>query len=441
MGFLDWFRQPAAARPARTMPAAETGFLSLDDPRVIEFLRFGDISATGITVNVERAMKNTSMFRAVSLISNAIGMLPLQMIDVRTKEKAIDHPAYRVLHRRPNSWQSAFDFRSLMQQRALTKGDAYALIVRSPDIRRRGRLVITQLIPVDPDRTTVRQLDDLSVVYRYQPLKGGAREYKARDVFHLRGMSFNGLNGISVVKQAAEAIGLALAAELAAGRLFKNGTFVGGALTHPGKLSDPAFERLKSSLAEKEGAENAGKNLILEEGMKYETYSTSARDAQLTDIRKMQVEEIGRATGIPRPLLMVDDTSWGSGIEALGGFFVQYGLSPWFTAWEQAVERSVLEDDEADLYAAKFNAGALLRGSMKDQAEFFAKALGAGGSRAWMSQDEVRDLSDLPARGGAADELGMGMTAAPTPAAEDDPKPLPASRGRKQNGDDDNEDA
>ena len=43
---------------------------------------------------------------------------------------------------------------------------------------------------------------------------------------------------------------------------------------------------------------------------------------------------------------------------------------------------------------------------MKDQADFFAKALGSGGSRPWMKQDEVRGLSDLPQAGGHAAELG-----------------------------------
>ncbi|MBX3494562.1 MAG: phage portal protein, partial [Parvibaculum sp.] len=324
--------------------------------------------------------------------------------------------------------------------RALLKGNGYALVVRSTDIRT-GRPKISQLVPLDPDRVHPRQLDDWSVVYKYQPAHGAAREYKSRDILHLRGLSLDGIRGISLVKQAAESIGLALAAELAAGRLFKNGSFVGGALTHPAQLSDDAFERLKSSLAEKEGAENAGKNLILEEGMKYEPYAQNARDAQLADIRKMQVEEIGRITGVPRPLLMVDETSWGSGIEALGRFFVQFALGPWFEAWQQAIERTLLDEDEEDRYSAKFNAGALLRGSIKDQAEFFAKALGTGGSQGFMIANEVRDMLDMPHRpdGNRLNQGSMGHNGGP-PLDDDttDPDDKTASRtSRKANDDDD----
>lgn len=419
---------------------AEAGaWLSLDDPRLVEFLRLGDLTATGITVNVERALRNTAMFRAVSVISYAIGMLPLQLIHDQTKEKASAHPLYRVLHRRPNGWQSAFDFRTLMQLRALVKGNGYALVLRSPDLRRGGAGRVTGLVPLDPDRVDVKQLDDWSVVYDYQPRVGGRRRYPAHDILHLRGLSLDGITGLSTVRQAAEAIALALAAEMAAGRMFKNGSFVGGALQHPGKLSDPAFERLKASLAEKEGAENAGKNLILEEGMSYQTFSSTARDAQLIDIRKMQIEEIGRATGVPRPLLMMDDTSWGSGIAELGRFFVQFALNPWFEAWQQACERVLLTDAEADAFSVKFNAGALLRGSMKDQAEFFSKALGAGGAPGWMTQNEVRDVLDMP-RVDGGDDLGkgaMGHNGGTAPPHDAEPSARPS---RKGNNDDDDED-
>jgi len=395
-------------------PRADVGdgavFYSLNDPLVREFLRDGLEAASGATVNTETALRNPAMFRAVSLISYAIGMLPLHVIDDETKEKA-DHPLFRILHREPNNWQTAFDFRSLMQLRALVKGNAYALIIRSRQIRT-GRDEIVRLVPLNPDYVQPVQNDDWSVSYRYQPPKGAQRMLRPDEVFHLRGLSLDGISGMSLVKQARDAIGLALSAEMAAGRLFKNGSFIGGALTHPGKLSDPAFERLRASLAEKEGASNAGKNLILEEGMKWENLANNAKDAQLTELRKMQVEEIARVTGVPRPLLMVDETSWGSGIQALGQFFVQYALNPWFEAWQQAAERSLLASDEKGRLAVKFNPGALLRGSTKDQGDFFSKALGSGGAPGWLSQNEVRALDDRPPVDGG-DEVSKGSQGQP----------------------------
>jgi HK97 family phage portal protein len=436
MGLLDFFRrsEPVAA-PARSEIGSAVMTLSLNDPLLLDFLRGGGEAITGQTVGVERALRNPSMLRAVSLIANSIGMLPMHLIDQKTKEKATDEPLYRLLHRQPNNWQSAFDFRALMQLRALVRGDAFALVVRRVDVRRGKQQSVERLIPLEPEQVTVRQRDDWSVEYRVQPRGGATRTYQPHEILHLRGISLDGLHGLSLVKQARDAIAIALAAEMAAGRLFKNGVLAGQALKHPGKLSPEAFDRLKASLEEKEGAENAGKSLILEEGMDWSTGSKSARDSQLTELRKLQVEEIARVTGVPRPLLMVDETSWGSGIEALGQFFVAYALNPWFEAWQQAIERTLLTEEERGRLAVKFNAAALLRGSLKDQADFLSKALGAGGHAPWMHVDEVRDVMDLPEREAPPHTMMAGSSS----ASGDDPKPKRSGKPSKQDDDDDEE--
>lgn len=444
-------REPGAAALSAGRvgsPSADGGsgamVLSLNDPRLLEFMRDGMVSSSGMTVSVERALRNTTMFRAVSLISYAIGMLPLQLIHDDTKEKATDHPLYRVLRREPNGWQSAFDFRTLLQLRALVKGDGFARIIRSPDIRRGGRKRVIGLIPLETDHVTPKISPSWDVTYRYQPPKGAAVDLPASEIFHLRGLSLDGLRGLSLVRQARDAIGLALSAELAAARLYKNGVMAGGGLKMPQgqRLSDEAYARLLESLRDKEGAENAGKTLIFEEGLEYMAIALSARDAQMVDIRKLQVEEIARVSGVPRPLLMVDDTSWGSGVEALGRFFVQYALNPWFVAWQQAIERSLLDDADKEEFSARFNAAALLNGSTKDQADFFAKALGAGGQPAWMVPNEVRDKLDMPAIAGG-DVLNLGLGAKPPeapPADETEADPAKDRRPpapRKGNDDED----
>lgn len=397
MGFFDIFRpQKAQAEQPSQSPRAAVEFYSLTDPALVEFLRDGPEASSGVSVSAARALANPAVFRSVSLISYSIGMLPLHLINSETKEKAGDHPLFPLLHREPNNWQTAFDFRCLMQLRALVKGNAYALIIRSTDVQSR-RQKVTRLVPLDPDWMTIVQNDDWSVHYEYHPPKGGKRILRPEDVFHLRGLSVDGLNGLSLVQQARDAIGLAIAADLALGRVFKNGSFIDGTLETDSKMSDTAYERLKASWEQRfSGAGNAGKTPILEEGVKYQTKGPSPKDAQSNETRARQVEEIARVFGIPRPLLMVDETSWGSGIDVLGQFFVRYALNPWFEAWQQAIERSLLVGSEKETYSAKFNAGALLRGSMKDQGEFFAKALGAGGHSPWMTPNEVRDVLDMP---------------------------------------------
>jgi HK97 family phage portal protein len=318
----------------------------------------------------------------------------------------------------PNGWQSGYDFRCLMQMRALVKGNGYARIVRGVGLKA-GQ--IQALLPLDPDRVTPYQNDDWSVVYRYSQPSGGDIILQSKDVFHLRGITMDGLNGISLVHQAREAIGLALSAERAVARVFKNGSFIDGVLQTDKTLSDTAYGRLRKSWDERYlGADGAGKTAIMEDGLKYQPIAQTPKDAQSLETRKLQIEEVARIFGVPRPLLMVDETSWGSGVEALGRFFVQYALNPWFAAWEQAVERSLLIGAEKDTLTARFDPSALLRGSMADQAGFFSKALGAGGQQPWMTPNEVRAEFDRPNHP-AGDELYNPMTETGPATGDKDP--------------------
>src|SRR3546814_8596794 len=77
-------------------------------------------------------------------------------------------------------------------------------------------------------------------------------------------------------------------------------------------LGEEAIENLKTSLREDYagfGAENDW--MILEEGLKAKLFASSARDSQLVELMKREAEDISRFTGVPRPLLMFDETKIG----------------------------------------------------------------------------------------------------------------------------------
>ncbi|MBP7619370.1 MAG: phage portal protein [Gemmatimonadales bacterium] len=376
--------------------------LSMDSPDLLEFIRGGAGS-----VSVEAALENSAVLRCVDLISASIGMLPLGLMRRAadgTMAAAEGHPLHRLLAWRPNDWQTPFEFKQLMQGWALADGNAYALPIRSM-----GRVVALQ--PIEPGRVSVEQRPDWSLVYKIATA-AGVRELGARDVFHLRGLSRDGVRGISRVKKAAAIIQTSLAAQRAAERLFRQGVMAGGALTHPGRLGPEAVGHLRDALDGRyTGADAAGRWMILEEGMKAEIFASTAEASQLAETRAAQVEEIARVFGVPRPLLMMDDTSWGSGVEQLAILFVRFGLAPWFRAWEEAIRRTLIDEAEWPTIAADFDERELLRGTLSDQATFFAKALGSGGHPAWMTQNEVREQSGLGMR-----EDGEGLKqASPAP--------------------------
>jgi len=408
MGLVDWFmpKKPTEAEPqsqAGFVPMASgsvTTFTGLDDPALLEYIRTGAVSQT--------ALFNTAVFRCVDLIASGMGALPFRPMRREANGalvEATDHPTYDVLMHQANAHQTAAEFRTWMMLRVLVEGQAFATIARN------GERVVG-LVPSDLITFRVDQFG--------QPIYQGPRGViDPRDVFHLKGLSWKVDEPLSRVRVAARAVGLAKSAEDAAVSMFSTGIDPGGILKHPLRLSVEARKGIQDGLArEHGGASNAGKWLLLDQGMDALPWNAgSARDQQLIERSIHQIEEVARVFGVPRPLIMLGDTSWGSGIEQLAILFVRFALMPSFVMWEQRARMALLTRPERLTIGFDVDERELLRGTLKDQGDFFAKALGGPGAAGWMLPDEVRDLSGLGslANGaGAGPQWGNGNVASTT---------------------------
>ncbi|HEX8554894.1 MAG TPA: phage portal protein [Sphingomonas sp.] len=345
-------------------------------------------------------MRNSVFYRGSSLIAGSMGMLPLNLMRRSadgTTTKATDHPLHSVLKLDPmgNGAMSPSEFKSFMQLAALLDGNAYARVVRL-----NGE--VQALVPF-ARKTVVKELTGGTLRFKHTPKSGRPEYLSAADVFHFRApVSLDGLNGLGLLDVAADTIGLAHLAEKAMANLLRKGVMAGGAIQLPQgtELGEEAYLRLKESLSEQySGADNAGDWMLLEDGGEAKPFSGTARENQLVELRKQEAEQGSRFTGVPRPLLMFDETAWGSGIEQLGLYFVVYCLLPWFVIWEEAIWRLLSRQEKqarnGDVLYAKFNERALLRGSMKDQAEFLARALGSGGGKPFIEANEAREALDM----------------------------------------------
>jgi HK97 family phage portal protein len=399
-----------------------------DDPMLGSFLKGGREGLSGVSVSDKMAMRNSVFYRGTSLISGSMGMLPLSLMrktpDGKT-EKATDHPLYSVFKLDPlgNGAMTPSEFKSYMQLAALFDGNVYGRVVRL-----NGEI---QAIVPFARKTVTKEWSGGQLRFKHQPKSGSAEYLPAQDVFHFRApVSLDGMTGLGLLDVATDTIGLAHLAEKAMSNLLRKGVMAGGAIQFPAgnELSDEAYRRLRESLAEQHsGAENAGDWMLLEDGGQAMPFSGSAKDAQFVELRRMEAEQGSRFTGVPRPLLMFDETSWGSGIEQLGLYFVTYCLMPWFVIWEEAIWRLLSRQEkkarDGTVMYAKFNERALLRGSMKDQSDFLARALGSGGGKPFMEANEARDALDMnPHPQGSGLEPRAGTSAAALAEDQQDAK-------------------
>jgi HK97 family phage portal protein len=391
MGYLKNLRNAVLGKPQ-----ANTTFdlTAMTPEQVRDFLRIGGSmeTASGAVVNDNSAMRVAAAWRCVNIISGTVGSLPLDLIkreSEKVRRPAVGHPLRRVLTVKPNVWQTPSEFRRMMQTHLLLRGNAYALKVRA------GRDIVG-LIPIIPDRVLVEQQPDLSLRYQVTRQNGSRVTYQQSEILHLRGMTLDGVKGLSVISHMRESLGLALQGELASAKLMKNGQFVTGVLAHPSKLSPEAYARLKASIAENSGSENAGSTRILEEGMKLESTGMNATDMQFLEQRDFQRYDIAMFFGVPPHMIGATEkaTSWGSGIEQQGIGFVTYTLNDWLVTWQEALKRDAIDEAEWDSIDVRFFPQALLKGDSKAQWDAFVRG------RQWgiYNANDVRALLDMNPR-------------------------------------------
>ena len=351
-------------------------------------------STSGAMVNQRSAMQISAVYACVRVLAESIAGLPLHVYQCGkngSREKAVDHPLYFLLHDEPNPEMTSFVFRETLMTHLLLWGNAYAQIIRD------GRGVVIALYPLMPDRMRVDRDENGQLYYRYQLGtdeshldKAGTVDLSPKDVLHIPALGFDGLVGYSPIAMARNSIGMAIACEDFGASFFKNGAAPSGVLEHPGVLKNP--EKLRAAWeTQYGGSKNAGKVAILEEGMHYSPIFISPNEAQFLETRKFQVDEIARIFHVPPHMIGDLERSTFSNIEQQSLEFVKYTLNPWVCRWEQALTKSLLSPKEKREYCIKFNVDGLLRGDYQSRMNGYA----VGRQNGWMSANDIRELENL----------------------------------------------
>lgn len=396
-------------------------------------------SASGQRVTPDSALRVAAVYACVKVLAETIAQLPLviyRRLPGGGKERATDHPLYDILRNKPNNWQTAFEFREMMAGHLALRGNAYAEIVPGP----RGH--VDQLIPLHPDRVRVNRLGDGKLWYEIRPALsandrsvplGEIRTLRQDEIHHWRGLSSDGIVGMSPIEAERESIGMALAAQDYAARFFANDATPPGTIEHPQKISDDAHRRLRNTWQQTGTGAERHKVRVLEEGMKYTQIGMTNRDAQFIDARKYQDVDIARIFRMPPHKIGILDRATFSNIEHQGIEFVTDTIGPWLRRIEQAVSRDLITVNR--VYFAEFVVEALLRGDIKARYEAYGMAIRDG----WMVRNEARVRENMNKIDGLDEPLRpLNMAVGEQPAALVDwtGRPLPAQNDEnsKSNG-------
>lgn len=350
-------------------------------------------SCGGFAVTEDSAMRVSTVYSCVRLISAMAKQLPCSIYAETKDGKNIDRDSdlHQILRYKPNPWQDSVQFWDYVLACLLLRGNYYAFKNKV------GRRLMS-LDTIPPKRVQKVELDSRGFrVYHILDEDNRLKEYRQDDIFHVIGMSDDGIVGMSPITFNSVAIDNAYELASHGLRLFKNGAFPGLAMEHPGNLSAEAVERLKKQLHENYGGGNVGRPIILEEGATIKPLSLSNEDAQYIEARKFSREEICGIYGVQAHMIGATDTAKGwSTNEAEMNNFVNMTLNPWLVTIEAAVNTQLIGRQDWGRKYCKFNVSALLRGDTRTRSEYYQKAINWG----WMSPNEVRRKEDLNDRTG-----------------------------------------
>lgn len=299
---------------------------------------FSAHSVTGVDVNQATALTATTVLAAVLMLCEDFAKLTptiYRKLPDGSRKIADDHELYPLLYE-PNDWQNWFEFAEMMQASLVMRGNAYAVK------KRNNRGAVTALIPVNADWCALWEAPDGQLYYYVTPnglhlmaeLRGQPFYIPAEDMLHVRGFSLNGLVGASRIVLGKEAIGLSLGYERQAAAYMGQGASASGILTTDQKLTAPAALRMSEDWKSKKGGlQNAGKIVVLEQGLKYQPTTLDAVTAQFIQARNLQIQEVTRIFRIPAHMLGDLARSTNNNITQLAQEYINYTMSGYTSRW------------------------------------------------------------------------------------------------------------
>ena len=355
-------------------------------------------SDANISVTDERAMMVSTVFACVRLLVQTGSTLPLGFYS-RTSDGRVSlaesHQLCQLLKYQPNNLMTAKEFRQAMWTQRVLWGNGYARI------KWVGKRPVS-LMPLKPEFMQVERSDE-GLIYKYSTSEG-VRTYQARDIFHLKGWSADGIMGLSPLGYARQALGLSVSADRSAAKS------INGHASAVLELDTFPNSEQKADLRKMYGAGNRtsefqsdGGLMIVPGGMKYRDVSMNPDDLQLLESRKWQVPELCRFFGVPA--VMIDGSAgataaWPASYEQQVLSFLTFTLKPYLEEWEDKIPATLLTGTERQTVFAEHNVEGLLRADSVGRAAFYSQMAQNG----IYTRNEIRKKENLPPMEGA-DEL------------------------------------
>ncbi len=388
-----------------------------------QLLNLGTRSKAGQNVTVDTALNVTTVLACVRVISEAIASTPF-LVFKRTKDRETDrdikvrdtkHPLASILKISPNEKSkefTAYEMKQFMGYSLTLWGNFYAFIIQNGT----GRIMGLQ--PLLPGFMDVQRKNG-EIIFTYSPPGAvKAMEFTRKEIWHIKGLSSDGIVGLSPISLMRGAIGLAMSAEEYGAKFFENDARPTVALKTPAKLTEDAEAGLKKSWDDSYNRTGQGKGTaILQGSWDIQVIGMPNEDAQFLETRQFQVGDIARAFNVPGVMVgLADKTSTFASAEQFFLSFAIHTMVPWFSMIENSANLHLFSEVDRKRFFTEFLVASLTRGDIKTRFDAYR----VGIESRILNPNEARAMENLnPYVGGDVFE-NPNITPG-SPDSEDDP--------------------
>lgn len=372
-------------------PVQNKSTVSTNSRRLDNFVVQHRPGSTKITE--EKAMEIPAVASSVNLISSAIAKLPIRLYDLDEEGDAIeikDDDRLYLLNQEPNESQTASTLRKRLVTDYLFYGGAYLYVrkkVRTNSVKDLYRLPV--------EKIAVVRFEEQGFITKYKIHLDGQPEdtIKTVDVATILKDTEDGFKPRGILNDGYKILSASVDEIDYSSSILKNGSLPLAVLKTETQLSTEAMTRIKEDWESMySGGGNAGKTVLLEEGLEYDPVSLKPNELELTDYKKANISDIARLFNIPESMINANANKYNSN-EENNIYFLQYTLEPILVNIEKALNKTMLlESEKKNGYYFKFDTSSILVITEQERADI-AKTLNETSS---VTQNEIRKVLNLP---------------------------------------------
>jgi HK97 family phage portal protein len=340
-------------------------------------------------------LHQSAFFAALALISNSIAMMSWDLKSYNEDDEPDNHFLKDLF---ANSQLTQFMIIKNMIKDCLMHGNGFCYIERDKS----GKPIALKYLPFGECNIIYNKMTD-TLLYQIPRLK--TKLVEPCNVLHIRMITNDGVQGLSIMDFANSTIKLSAASEKAAQDFFSAGMTVQGVLsTETPRLTKDQREAIRSAWNESQCGTGAGL-AVLEGGMTFTPVSSNSKEGQLLESRVYNVQEIARFFNISPVLLGDLSKSSYNSVEQAMLQFVLNTLSPYITMLEQELNLKLIMPDDRYRFYIDICEEDIIRSDKNSQANYL-NTLVQGGI---ITRNEARKKLGYPAIDGG-DSLMVAYT-------------------------------